>query len=470
VIAESRMDIAVPAALVGVSGAAAPPAGIRRLLADYLSLAKPRIMSLLLVTELGTMVAAARGWPGTWLTLVALVGGACSSGGASAINCWFDRDIDARMARTCTRPVPAGRIQPGHALLFGVGLGAIGFVVLALGANLLAAVLALTGGLFYVLVYTVWLKRLTPQNIVIGGAAGAFPPLVGGAVVTHSVTPLAMALFAVIFFWTPPHFWSLALLLRQQYREVAVPMLPVVADNERTARSIVAYSLVMVGVSLVPAIWLGPVYAVGSLLLGAVFVLLGVRGLSATGLVWASRLFHYSLLYLALIFTLAAMAAVTPLLATPRPAAFRVTVSGGPARVGATAPDFSTHSLDGATVRLSQFHGKPVLLNFWATWCTACEAEMPGFQRAAALYRSQGLTPLAVNYRETNTAEMRSFMTGLGARFPAVYDPDGLIAAAYGVDIGLPVSVFIDRAGRVTFIQVGQMSSPLLQSRLHSIL
>ena len=309
-ITEPVIDVAVPTARVAARGGAAPGSGIGRVLADYLSLAKPRIMSLLLLTELGAMVAAARGWPGTWLTLVGLIGGACCSGGASAINCWFDRDIDAQMARTCTRPVPAGRIEPGHALLFGVGLGALGFVVLALGANLLAAGLALAGGLFYVVVYTAWLKRSTSQNIVIGGAAGAFPPLVGGAVVSHSITPLAMALFAVIFFWTPPHFWSLALLLRRQYREVAVPMLPVVANNQRTARSIVAYSWVMVGVSVVPAIWLGPIYAVGSLVLGAVFVLLALRGLSATGLAWASRLFHFSLIYLALLFTVAAASAV----------------------------------------------------------------------------------------------------------------------------------------------------------------
>ena len=309
-IAEPRVEGVVPSAVVCAAGVAAPQPGFRPLFADYLSLAKPRIISLLLITELGTMVAAARGWPGTLLTLVALVGGACSAGGASAINCWFDRDIDALMARTCTRPVPAGRIKPRHAFLFGLGLGAIGFLVLAIGANLLAAGLALAGGLFYVFVYTIWLKRSTPQNIVIGGAAGAFPPLVGGAVVTHSVTPLAVALFAVIFFWTPPHFWSLALLLRRQYREAAVPMLPVVANDERTTRSIVAYSVVLLGVSLVPAIWLGPVYAVGSLLLGTLFALMAICGLSATGLAWASRLFHFSLIYLALLFTVAAMAAV----------------------------------------------------------------------------------------------------------------------------------------------------------------
>jgi cytochrome c biogenesis protein CcmG/thiol:disulfide interchange protein DsbE len=153
-----------------------------------------------------------------------------------------------------------------------------------------------------------------------------------------------------------------------------------------------------------------------------------------------------------------------------RPAALRVTVSGGPATVGSPAPDFSTQTLDGATVRLSQLHGKPVLLNFWATWCTACEVEMPELQRASERYGSQGMTVLAVNYHETNTAEMRIFLKRLGARFPAVYDPDGRIATAYGVAIGLPVSVFIDRSGKVAFIQVGQMSTTLLDNKVRSIL
>src|SRR6202048_3942327 len=214
-------------------------------LADYLSLTKPRILLLLLITELGAMISASRGWPGTSLTLAALAGGALSAGGAAAVNCWFDRDIDAVMARTCTRPVPSGRIQPASALTFGMALSGLGVLLLALVTNLLAAGLALAGGLFYVFVYTIWLKRSTRQNIVLGGAAGAFPPLVGWAGVTGSIAPLALALFAVIFFWTPPHFWSLALLLRRQYREVGVPMLPVVASERETRRSIVAYAAVL---------------------------------------------------------------------------------------------------------------------------------------------------------------------------------------------------------------------------------
>lgn len=278
--------------------------------ADYLSLTKPRILLLLLITEFGALIAAARGWPGTSLTLAALAGGAFSAGGAAAVNCWFDRDIDAVMARTCTRPIPSGRIPPSNALVFGVGLSALGFLILALVTNLLAALLALAGGLFYVFVYTMWLKRSTSQNIVIGGAAGAFPPLVGWAVVTGTITPPALALFAVIFFWTPPHFWSLALLLRRQYQEVGVPMLPVVATDADTRRSIVVYSVVLFVVSILPAIWFGPVYAVGATALGGAFLWMAWRVLTAEGLRWASRLFHFSLAYLAALFVLAAASAL----------------------------------------------------------------------------------------------------------------------------------------------------------------
>src|SRR6202035_2875747 len=274
------------------------------LLADYLSLTKPRILLLLLVTEFGAMIAAARGWPGTSLTLAALAGGAFSAGGAAAVNCWFDRDIDAVMARTCTRPIPSGRIRPANALVFGIGLSALGFLILALVTNLLAALLALAGGLFYVFVYTMWLKRSTSQNIVIGGAAGAFPPLVGWAVVTGTITPPALALFAVIFFWTPPHFWSLALLLRRQYRAVGVPMLPAVASDRETRRSIVAYAVLLLAFSLVPGIWFGPWYTVGTAILSGAFLWMAIRGLTTEGVAWASRLFHFSLVYLGLVFAL----------------------------------------------------------------------------------------------------------------------------------------------------------------------
>jgi heme o synthase len=303
-IAETQTPV-IPSPLAGEG-----QRGGLSVIADYLSLTKPRILLLLLITEFGSMIAAARGWPGMSLSLAALAGGAFSAGGAAAVNCWFDRDIDAVMARTCTRPIPSGRIPPTNALVFGIGLSALGFLILALVTNLLAALLALAGGLFYVFVYTMWLKRSTRQNIVIGGAAGAFPPLVGWAVVTGAITPPALALFAVIFFWTPPHFWSLALLLRRQYQEVGVPMLPVVATDADTRRSIVVYSVVLLVVSVIPAIWFGPVYAVGATALGGGFLWMAWRVLTAEGLRWASRLFHFSLAYLASLFALAAVSAL----------------------------------------------------------------------------------------------------------------------------------------------------------------
>ena len=313
-IAESQ-DIAlqaeVSAPLAGRLQSSLPLVGrVREGVGDYLSLTKPRIMLLLLITEFGAMIAAARGWPGIGLTLAALAGGALSAGGAAAVNCWFDRDIDAVMARTCTRPIPSGRIAASHALAFGLALSGAGFLLLLLTTNLLAASLALAGGLFYVFVYTMWLKRSTRQNIVIGGAAGAFPPLVGWAVVTGALTLPALALFAVVFFWTPPHFWSLALLLQRQYRSVGVPMLPAVSTETKTRRSIVLYSVVLLGVSLLPGVWFGPVYTVGAAVLGLTLLWMAWRGLGAEGHAWASRLFHFSLGYLALMFALAAVGAV----------------------------------------------------------------------------------------------------------------------------------------------------------------
>jgi heme o synthase len=277
---------------------------------DYFALLKPRIIVLLVVTELGAMVAAARGWPRPEVLLGGVMGGAMASGGAGAINCWFDRDIDAVMARTRRRPIPAGRITPANGLAFGIVVALVGIALIAAFSNLFAAGLAAAGGLFYVFVYTMWLKRSTTQNIVIGGAAGAFPPLVGWAAVTGDLSPLAWALFAVVFFWTPPHFWALAILLRRQYSAVNVPMLPVVAGPGRTRRAIVAYTIVMLAASLVPAVWLGPVYAVASIVLGAVFLGLAVNTVRRDDGRSAMTLFHYSLVYLALLFVAAAAAAV----------------------------------------------------------------------------------------------------------------------------------------------------------------
>ena len=283
-----------------------------RVAGDYAALLKPKIILLLVVTELGAMIAAARGWPAPGPLLGGLAGGAMAAGGAGAINCWFDRDIDAVMPRTRRRPIPAGRIAPAHGLWFGIAVALAGVALIAVSSHVLAAVLAAAGGVFYVFVYTMWLKRSSTQNIVIGGAAGAFPPLVGWAVVTGSLSPLAWALFAIIFFWTPPHFWALALLLRRQYSAVNVPMLPVVAGPARTRRAILAYTAVMVVVSMVPVVWLGFAYGSASLVLGSAFLYLAWRAVRAEDGPSAMALFHYSLAYLALIFVAVAISAVVP--------------------------------------------------------------------------------------------------------------------------------------------------------------
>jgi protoheme IX farnesyltransferase len=280
---------------------------------DYIALLKPRIILLLVVTELSAMFVAARGWPSPGVLAGSLIGGAMAAGGAGAVNCWFDRDIDKLMPRTRRRAMAAGRITPAAGLAFGVAVGLGGVALIAFSSNRLAAVLALAGGLVYVFVYTMWLKRSTAQNIVIGGAAGAFPPLVGWAAVTGSLSPLAWALFAIVFFWTPPHFWALALLLSRQYSAAKVPMLPVVAGERRTRLSILFYSVLMLGVSAIPILWLGPIYAVASIALGAVFLWLAGRASGRRDGASAMALFHYSLVYLALLFVAAAVAAAVTL-------------------------------------------------------------------------------------------------------------------------------------------------------------
>jgi protoheme IX farnesyltransferase len=275
----------------------------RAVVSDYLSLTKPGVMSLLLVTEFLSMVIAARGWPGLGLSAAALAGGACAAGGAAAINCWFDRDIDAVMGRTRHRPVPSGRIRPQAALALGLGLSVAGFLLFLLLVNLLAAVLAAAGGAFYVLVYTFWLKRTTKSNIVIGGAAGAVPPLVGWAAVTHGLGPVGLALFAVVFLWTPPHFWALSLIVRRDYAAVSVPMRPVVVGIRRTRTSILGYTLALVAFSCTLAIWLGPAELALALILGAPFIALSIAVLrEAAGMRWARQLFRFSMLYLFVFF------------------------------------------------------------------------------------------------------------------------------------------------------------------------
>jgi len=279
-------------------------------LQDYLALTKPRIMSLLLVTGFCGLVAGAEGLPSWEITIAAMVGLALACGGASALNHVLDRDIDRLMGeRTRQRPVAADRVSPEHALEFGLALSALSFTLLAGWVNVLTATLALVGILFYVLVYTGWLKRSTPQNIVIGGAAGAVPPLVGWAAATGSLALPALALFLIVFLWTPPHFWALALLIKRDYAAAGIPMLPVVRGDRETTRQILIYSAVLVAFTVVPfaAGWFGAVYLTAALVLGVAFLWLAIRLRMAMTPARASMLFHFSLLYLALLFVAAAI-------------------------------------------------------------------------------------------------------------------------------------------------------------------
>jgi protoheme IX farnesyltransferase len=237
--------------------------------------------------------------------ILTLVGGALSAAGAGAINCWIDRDIDGDMYRTRRRPIPDGRIAPAHALTFGITLGVLAFVLLAFWVNVLAATLSVSGLLFYVFVYTLWLKRSTAQNIVIGGAAGAVPPLVGWAAVTHSLDLTAVYLFAIIFLWTPPHFWSLALRIQRDYARVGVPMLPVVRGEQEAKRQILLYTLLLVAVTLMLFVSgaVGGLYLAGASLLGAAFIAFAILNLRDRRRRWSRPLFDYSIAYLALLFT-----------------------------------------------------------------------------------------------------------------------------------------------------------------------
>jgi len=305
--------LALAAALVVLAGCFRGEAVPRAAWRDYVTLTKPRIMTLLLLTGAAGMLVGARGWPGTGTFTATLAGLALACGGASALNHVLDRDIDRLMPRTGSRPVAGNRVPPARALEFGLTLSAFSFVLLASLVNVLTAVLALVGNLFYVLVYTRWLKRSTPQNIVIGGAAGAVPPLVGWAAATGRLAVPALFLFLIVFFWTPPHFWALALLIKRDYEAARIPMLPVVRGDRETARQIVWYSLVLFGVTLLPFAWrtFGVVYLAAAVLLGAVFLQLAWRLRRETTPVRARALFRFSLVYLALLFV--AMA-IDPLL------------------------------------------------------------------------------------------------------------------------------------------------------------
>jgi protoheme IX farnesyltransferase len=277
---------------------------------DYVTLTKPRIMTLLLLTGVCGMFVGARGVPQLGDLAAMFAGLALACGGASALNHVLDRDIDSLMGeRTRARPVTSGRVPASYALEFGLALSAFSFVLLAGVVNVLTAALALVGNLFYVLVYTRWLKRSTPQNIVIGGAAGAVPPLVGYAAATGNLTVTAALLFAIVFFWTPPHFWALALLIKRDYAAAGIPMLPVVRGERATVRQIVLYSFVLVGVTVVPFFWgtLGLAYLVAALSLGGGFIALAIGLWRQTTPRRAALLFHTSLLYLALLFIAAAL-------------------------------------------------------------------------------------------------------------------------------------------------------------------
>ena len=271
---------------------------------DYITLTKPRIISLLLLTTVATMIVAKGSFPELSTLLWTMLGGYLAAGGAGAINHYIDRERDARMTRTRGRPLVAGRIEPAHGLAFGIALGTLATIQLALTVNVLSAVLALTGLLGYVVVYTIWLKPLTPQNIVIGGAAGAMPPLVGWAAATGSLAPEALFPFGIVFLWTPPHFWALSLLIKDDYARTGVPMLPVVKGEAATRRQIVAYTLVLVAFSLVPVAtgFLGGLYAASAAILGAGFIFLSLRLLRAGTRAAALRLYLSSLGYLALLF------------------------------------------------------------------------------------------------------------------------------------------------------------------------
>ncbi len=282
---------------------------LREAVLAYLSLTKPRIIMLLLITTVPAMILAKGGWPSAWLILVTVAGGAIVAGGANALNCYFDRDIDGMMQRTRGRPVPAGQIEPERAAVFGIVLGVVGLVMLEAFVNLLAATLTLGALVFYVVVYTLLLKRTTPLNIVIGGAAGAIPPVVGWAAVTGEVGLPALVMFAIVVMWTPPHFWALALNYSSDYQRAGVPMLPAVSGGEETKRQILLYTLALVAISLLLPLSgaTGLFYLSAALVLGGVFLFYAFRLWHGTSTGAASALFRYSIVYLALLF--AAMAA-----------------------------------------------------------------------------------------------------------------------------------------------------------------
>ncbi|MDP4642532.1 MAG: heme o synthase [Ilumatobacteraceae bacterium] len=276
----------------------------RTSLGAYVALTKPRIIELLLITTVPAMVLAADGWPNTWLVVWTVVGGTLAAGGANAINMYIDRDIDQLMERTRNRPLVTGRVAPRDALVFAIALEIVAFVVLALSSNVLAGAIAISATLFYVFIYSLWLKRTTRQNIVIGGAAGAAPVLVGWAAVTNSVSWSAVVLFLVIFLWTPPHFWALAIRHADEYRAASVPMLPVVETLSRTVRTMGWYTVAvtLVSFALIPLNDMGVVYSVAAVVLGVAFIALTFGLGRAPTTAAAMRVFTFSISYVTLLF------------------------------------------------------------------------------------------------------------------------------------------------------------------------
>jgi heme o synthase len=318
---ESSAETARRAAEVAGAQAARPVRALRRIdaagdrrsagsvLRDYVALTKPRIISLLLLTTVAAMFVADPEGPPLSTVLWTVIGGYLAAGGAGAINHYLERDADARMVRTRARPLASGRIEPVHGLVFGIALGALAVVELAVAVNVLAAALALGGLLGYAVVYTLWLKPLTPQNIVIGGAAGAIPPLVGWAAATGGLDVGALYLFGVVFLWTPPHFWALALLIKDDYARTGVPMLPVVRGEAATRRQILVYAVVLVAATLIPVAGglLGVPYLTAALVLGGAFIALAGWLCAHPSRRAALRLYLASLAYLALLFTAMAL-------------------------------------------------------------------------------------------------------------------------------------------------------------------
>jgi protoheme IX farnesyltransferase len=290
------------ASRVNAAGAAGALAETRGLVADYVALTKPKVQTLLIFTTVSAMYVA--GTPSPVRVLLTCIGGYMSAGGAGAVNHYWDRDIDARMARTAGRPIPGGRVSPGAALAFGLVLAVLSFVLLATTVNVLAAALSLCGFVGYVGVYTIWLKRRTPQNIVIGGAAGAVPPLVGWAAATGHLSWTAVLMFAIVFYWTPPHFWALSLLMKDDYAKAGVPMMPVVRGEAETRRQILLYAILLYAVTQLPFCGgsFGAFYLAASVILGIGFVYGAVRLYRRADRRSALRLYLYSLAYLALLF------------------------------------------------------------------------------------------------------------------------------------------------------------------------